>query len=47
MFADKRYVAPNIRFVNVDDINRVLRFEVFVSEDEHLILDFQPLFDSF
>ena len=49
---DKRYVAPNLNFVNVLDLNKVLRFEVFVSEDKqlravHLILDFKPLSDKF
>ena len=52
IFADKRYVAPNINFVNVADLNKVLNSEVFVSEDKqlraiHLILNFQPLFDKF
>ena len=51
-FADKRYMAPNFNFVNALDLNKVLRFEVFVSEDRqlrvvHLILDFKPLFDKF
>ena len=50
--ADKRYVTLNPNFVNVPDLNRVLRSEVFVSEDRqlrdvHLILDFKPLFDKF
>ena len=50
--ADKRYVALNLIFVNFSDLNRVLRSEVFVSEDRqlraiHLILDFKPLFDKF
>ena len=49
---DKRYVAPNLNFVNVPDFNRVLRSEVFVSKDRqlraiHLILDFKPLSDKF
>lgn len=52
MFTNKRYVALNIWFVNIDDLNWVLRLEVFVSKDGqlrvvHLILDFQPLPDSF
>ena len=51
-FADKRYVAPNLNFVNVLDLNNVLRSEVFVSEDRqlravHLILNFKPLSDKF
>ena len=32
-FADKRHVAPSLNLVNVVDLNRVLRSEVFVSED--------------
>ena len=51
-FADKRYVAPNLNFVNILDLNRVLRSEVFVSKDRqlravHLILNFKPLSDKF
>ena len=51
-FADKRYVAPNLNFVKVPDFNRVLRSEVFVSENRqlravHLILNFTPLSDKF
>ena len=45
-------MAPNLNFVNVLDLNRVLRFKVFVSEDRqlravHLILDFKPSSDKF
>ena len=45
-------MAPNLNFVNVPDLNRVLRFEVFISEDRqlrvvHLILDFKPLLAKF
>ena len=52
IFADKRHVAPNFNLVNVHDLNKMLRFEVFVNEDRqlraiHLILDFQPLSDKF
>ena len=51
-FVDKRYVAPNLNLVNVEDLNKVLIAEVFVSEDKqlraiHRILDFEPLFDNF
>ena len=47
---DKRYVAPNLNFVNILDFNRVLRSKVFMSEDRqlravHLILDFKSMFD--
>ena len=45
-------MAPNLNFINVLDLNSVLRSEVFMSEDRklrvvHLILDFKPLFDKF
>ena len=45
-------MVPNLNFVNVLDLNRVLRFKVFVSEDRqlraiHLILDFKPSSDKF
>ena len=50
--ANKRYVAPNLNFVNVPNLNRMLRSEMFVSEDRqlravHLILNFAPLSDKF
>ena len=43
---------PSLNLVNVADLNKVLRSEVFVSEDKqlravHLILDFEPLSDNF
>lgn len=42
----------NLSFINVADFNKVLRSEVFMSEERqlkavHLILDFKPLFDKF
>ena len=45
-------MAPNLNFVNILNFNRVMRFEVFVSEDRQLrvvyiILDFKPLSDKF
>ena len=45
IFADKRHVTPRINFVNVTNLNKVLRSEVFIGEDEqlkvvHLILNF-------
>ena len=47
-FADKRHVAPSLRYTNVAALNYLLRSEIFVSEDRqlravHLILDFQPI----
>ena len=51
-FTDKRHVAPKLSLVNVVGLNKVLSFEIFVSEDRqlraiHLILDFEPLSDAF
>ena len=51
-FADKRHVAPRLSLVNVVGLNKVLRSEIFVSEDRqlravHLILGFKPLSNLF
>jgi len=51
-FANKRHVAPRLSLVNVPALNKVLMSEIFVSEDRqlravHLILDFEPLSDTF
>ena len=45
-------MAPNLNFVNIPDLNKALRFKVFVSDDRqlkaiHLILNFKPLSDKF
>lgn len=45
-------MAPNVSFVNVADLNKDLRSEVFVNEDRqlraiHLILGFEPLSNIF
>ena len=50
VFADKRYVAPRLGLVNVAGLSKVLKSEIFMSEDGqlraiHLILDFE--FDIF
>ena len=52
VFADKRHVAPNLNLINVLDLNKVLRSEVFVSKDRqlraiYLILNFEPLSNKF
>ena len=52
VFADKRHIAPCLSLVNIANLNKVLRSEVFVSEDRqlraiHLILDFELLSDNF
>ena len=51
-FADKEQTTPRISLVNVQALNYLLRFEVFVSEDgqlraAHLILDYEPLSHAF
>ena len=52
VFVDKHHVAPHLSLVNIPNLNKYQRFEVFVSEDKqlrvvHLILDFEPLLDVF
>ena len=48
VFADKNHVAPRLSLVNILGLNKLLRFEIFISEDRqlqaaHLILDYEPL----
>ena len=48
VFVDKRHVTPRLSLVNVPGLNKLLRSDVFISEDRqlrvvHLILDFEPL----
>ena len=45
-------MSPNLNVVDIADLNRVLRVEMFMSEDRqlravYLILDFKPLSDKF
>ena len=45
-------MTSNLNFVNVPNLNKVLKSEVFVNEDRklrvvYLFLDFKPLFDKF
>ena len=52
VFADKRHIAPRLSLVNVPALNKLLRSEVFISEDRklravHLILDYKPLSRTF
>ena len=52
LFTNKRHVAPRLSLVNVAGLNKVLRFEIFVSKDKilraiHLILDFRPFSNQF
>ena len=35
-FADKHFAIPNINFVNQPNLNKVLKAEVFVHNDEQL-----------
>ena len=34
VFADKKHVTPRLSLVNIPDLNRVQRSEVFMSEDK-------------
>ena len=48
VFVDKRHVTPRLSLVNVPGLNKLLRSDVFLSEDRqlrvvHLILDYEPL----
>ena len=48
MVADKNHVTPRLSHVNVPGLNKLLRSEVFISEDRqlhagHLILDYEAL----
>ena len=48
VFADKNHVFPKLSFINVSSLNKVLRSEIFISEDRqlraaHLILEYEPL----
>ena len=48
VFVDKRHVTPRLSLVNVPGFNKLLRSDVFISEDRqlrvvHLILDYEPL----
>ena len=52
LFADKNHVALRLSSVNVPSLNKLLRFEVLISEDgqlraAHLILDYEPLSRQF
>ena len=52
VFVDKAHVTPKLSLVNVAAFNKVLRSEIFVSEDGqlqavHLVLDFEPLSNAF
>ena len=48
VFANKRHVTLRLSLVNVPSLNKLLRLEIFISEDRqrraiHLILDHEPL----
>ena len=52
VFTNKRHTALRLSLVNVQGLNKLLRSEVFISEDRqlrvvHLILDFEPLSNIF
>ena len=48
VFADKTHTALRLSLVNALGLNKLLRFEVFISEDgqlraAHLILEYEPI----
>ena len=48
VFVDKRHVISRLSLVNVPGLNKLLRLDVFISEDRqlrvvYLILDYEPL----
>ena len=52
VFANKGHTTPRLSLVNVLGLNKLLRLEIFISEDwqlqaVHLILDFEPLSNIF
>ena len=52
VFANKNHIALRLSSVNVSGLNKVLRSEIFISEDrqlrvDHLILEYEPLSRSF
>ena len=52
VFADKQHVGLKLNLVNVPAFNKLLRSEIFVSEDGqlraiHLVFDFKPLSNAF
>ena len=36
VFPDKRHIAPRLSLVNIPDLNKLLRSEIFISEDGQL-----------
>ena len=51
-FLDKYSAIPNLNFVYVPDLTKILKVEIFVHKDgqlraAHLILDYNPLSSSF
>ena len=52
VFADKGHTTLRLSLVNIPGLNKLLRSEIFISEDRklramHLILDFEPLSNAF
>ena len=52
VLADKRHTTLRLSLVNVQGFNKLLRSEIFISEDRklrvvHLILDYEPLSNIF
>ena len=52
VFTDKNHDVPRLNFIKALGLNKVLRSEIFISEDKqlraaHLILEMEPLSSSF
>ena len=50
--ANKQFTAPNFNLVYCEDLNRIVRFEIFLHKDEqlcavHVILGYKPISFSF
>lgn len=52
LFADKEFIVPNLNLVNWEDLNRILRSEIFLHKDDqlcatHVILKYTLISFSF
>ena len=48
VFAYKNHTAPRLSFINAPSLNKLLRYEIFISKDgqlraAHLILEYKPI----
>ena len=50
--ADKQFTTPNFNLVNCEDLNKIIRSEIFLHKDgqlyvAHIILGYKPISSSF